>query len=517
VAPVRATRAKGATSGDARGATANGCICAGCKAGLAPFTLKHFVAWSSDLILDNDERWTLEPFQLEFIDDLFAGRPENWLILPEGQGKTTLIAGVVLHHLEHRIMGKVPVAASSRDQAEILYGQMKSFVRRTPRLHRLFNGKPVIRCFDGYREVEHFVTESTSKVYAADDKTADGVIFTLAIIEELHRHKDLRLYRTWTGKARKRKGAQVVTISTAGEPYSDFEDTRERIRQLPGAKRRGSFVRACSAQIVIHDWSVPPKADITDMRVVKQANPFSGITTESLQQDFDSPTMTLAHFSRFKGNLATRAISSAINDSEWSRALSKEKIPEGEPIWIGIDIGRVWDTTAIVPLWPRDAGFRLIGPAKILTPPRISGERLSSDEIHRAILELHERNPIHTAVIDPFDASDTIEWLTDTIGCEVIEWTNRDESQTDDYEQWMTGLRVGWLKHSGDRGLTRHVFNAVARMLPNGKTRFDRAKSSRQGGDNDARVIDALVAAAMVNAKVAEEFGEDGGDAWVAS
>lgn len=480
-----------------------------------PFTLAHFVAWASDLVLDNGALWKLEPFQLDFVEDLFAGRPENWLILPEGNGKTTLIAGLVLYHLEHKQFATVPVAASSRDQAEVLYGQAKGFVRRTPKLKRKFNGRPVIRCFDGYRVIEHFATESSSKVYPADDKTADGVIFTMAIVEELHRHKDLKLYRTWTGKARKRPGAQVVAISTAGEPYTDFEDTREKIRQLPGAVRRGSMIRAASPQIVIHDWSVPPKADVTDIKIVKLANPFSGVTPASLKSDFTSPTMTIAHWSRFKCNVATRAVRSAINDIEWERARVGAGIPEGEEIWVGFDLGRVWDTTAIVPLWPKSEDFRLIGPAKILTPPR-DGTRLTSDEIHRAILEIHEVNPIVAVVMDPFDASDTVEFFTDTIGAEVHEWKSGDENQAVDYEQFMTGLRVGWLKHTGDRDLTRHVMNAVARMLANGKTRFDRAKSSRQGGDNDARVIDALAAAAMVNRKAAEELFESDGDAWVA-
>ena len=67
----------------------------------------------------------------------------------------------------------------------------------------------------------------------------------------------------------------------------------------------------------------------------------------------------------------------------------------------------------------------------------------------------------------------------------------------------MEALRNGWLWHTGDPGLRRHVLNAVVRLLPDGKARFDREKQSRSADMQDSRVIDALSAAAMVNCELA--------------
>ena len=68
------------------------------------------------------------------------------------------------------------------------------------------------------------------EVYAADAGTADGVIpFPYAFLDELHRHKDLNLHRTWAGKLNKR-GSQLIVISTAGAPGHEFETTREKIK-----------------------------------------------------------------------------------------------------------------------------------------------------------------------------------------------------------------------------------------------------------------------------------------------
>ena len=101
-----------------------------------PFTLSHFRDWASDLILDTGESWHLEDFQEQFADDVFSGVPECWLIVPEGNGKTTLVAGLALYHTEFKPAAQVPVAASSREQAEILYRQAEGFVLRSPRLYQ---------------------------------------------------------------------------------------------------------------------------------------------------------------------------------------------------------------------------------------------------------------------------------------------------------------------------------------------------------------------------------------------
>jgi hypothetical protein len=69
----------------------------------------------------------------------------------------------------------------------------------------------------------------------------------------------------------------------------------------------------------------------------------------------------------------------------------------------------------------------------------------------------------------------------------------------------MEALREGWLWHTGDPGLTSHALNAVARLLPQGDTKFERPKESRTVRDELARrrVIDALIAAAMVHTTAA--------------
>jgi len=474
-----------------------------------PFTLPHFREWAADLILDTGESWHPEDFQEAFLEDVFAGYPECWLVVPEGNGKTTLVAGLALYHVEFRPHASVPVAASSREQAEIMYRQGEGFVLRSPRMYETVDsaiqkakGKrktevPRFECLQGFRRINHFAG-GRIQIFAADDRTGDGVIPTLGIIDELHRHRNLGLYRTWSGKLLKRQG-QIVTISTAGEPGSDFEQTREKVRQSPNSERTETFVRAISGRTVLHDWAVPEKADVEDFAVVKAANPFSGITVEALEAKYSSPTMTIHHWRRFVCNLPTRAENAAIQEVEWFAAQTTDEIPVGQPVDVGADIAWKWDTTALVPLWFRDSEYRLFGVPKILVPPR-DGTSLDPAKVERALVEIHERNPIQTLVMDMSRAEQLASWAEQEFGCTVVDRTQTNQFATEDYSKFMEALRSGWLKHPGDPEFTGQVLNAVARVLPYGDARFDRPSQTRQGGDQDRRVIDALTAAAMVHA-----------------
>lgn len=461
-----------------------------------PFTLAHFKVWTRRLVLDNGKPWILEQFQEDFAEDLFAGRPENWLILPEGNAKTTLVSGLALYHCQHRKAASVAIAASSRDQAETLYKQAEGFVIRSPELHDVFE------CLPGYRIIRCAKNGGEIKIWAADAKTGDGIIPTLAICEELHRHKDLTLYRTWHGKLGKRSG-QIVAISTAGEPYSEFEETRDRMRQAVAVRRTATFVRAVSAGHVLHEWAVPEGGDTDDLELVKKANPLKAMTKAKLAEKRSSPAYTAQHWNRMVCCRPTRAVSAAIQEIEWQSAASEERIAAGVPVSIGLDIGWKRDTTGIVPLWVRDPKFRLLGPATILTPPS-DGTTLHPDVIKHALLEIHKRNPIRSVVMDEWEAEDIGAWIASEIRCIVEKRSQNDAQAAVDYEQFMKALRTRELWHSNDPGLTRHAMNTASRMLSSGKTRFDRLSQARRGAQQQrVQPNDALIAAAMVNAAAA--------------
>jgi phage terminase large subunit-like protein len=469
-----------------------------------PFTVPHFRAWARGLVLNTGESWIVEDFQAAFAEDFFSGAfMEHWLVIPEGNAKTTLTMGLALYHCRFRRWAKVSVAAASRDQAKQDYDAGQGFIVRSdlegftahPGLRRLRYRAPDARPGD----------ESEIQIWAADARTGDGIDPTLTIIDELHRHRDLELYRTWRGKLRK-SGGKMIAISTAGEPGSEFEQMRESIRQGDAnATRTETHTRAVGPGIVLHEYAVPEDGDTDDLELVNRANPLAAITPETLREVRDGPAQTVSHWRRFNCNLPTRSELAAITEVEWFGAAVADEIPAGEPVWAGLDVAWKWDTTALVPLWIREPTFRLLGPAEVLVPPR-DGTSLEPGLVEDALLRLHARNPIHTLVMDDTRAEQLAVWADDTLGARVVPWPHSPKMAALDYERFMEALRESWLKHTGDPKLTRHVLNAIAKVRAEG-TRFDRPSQTREGGNQDARVIDALVAAAMVHNAAAAEIG----------
>jgi phage terminase large subunit-like protein len=456
------------------------------------FTVEHFRQYASWMVFDGDERRGLEDWQLEVAADIFAGYREVWQIVPEGNGKSTFLSMLALYGADFSSSPWIPVGAASAKQARIIYDQAAGFVQRTPELRDRFE------CFGGYKLIRSSANGGIGiEVFAADAKTGDGVIpYPYALLDELHRQDDLRLYSLWKGKLRKR-GAQILTISPAGEPETPFENARDDIRRRAAKRKRtGSHLRAEGNGLVLHEWMVPSDEACSDMAAVKAANPLSTITEETLAEDFASLTMDLGDWKRLKCNRPTRSVQTAITDKEWDDAESNDEIPAGAQVDIGIDVAWKWDTTAIIPLHRGDV--RLLGAPKILVPPR-DGSTLHPDEIKDALLELGSDFSIQTVVMDLSKAEDIASWIEDELGVTVVDQAQGNQTKVAEFNAFMDGLRNRTLKHTGDHALRAHVLNAIARRLPGGDYRFDRPSAVRQNQRaQDRRVIDALTAASMV-------------------
>lgn len=459
---------------------------------LEPLTIDHWRRYTRLMVLDSGEQWVTEPFQDEIIADALSGVDEFWVVIPEGNAKTTLMAGYGLYHGDYTPTAEVLLAAASRDQAGLLFNQAAGFVERSPGFRERF------RVFEGYRRIKCLRSSGRLQVMAADDRTGDGVIPTLGLIDEPHRARNLALVRTWRGKLQKR-GGQLGLLSTAGEPGTEFEDARARaLATAPSVVVEGFHTRAAGPDTVVHDWSVPSGADVNDLAVVKLANPLSTITVETLRKKRDSPTMTDAHWRRFVCNQAVRGEGTAINPQEWSALSTGEDIPDGASVWLGVDFGWKHDTTAIVPLMVGDPEFRLFGVPRILVPPR-DGSFLEPEAVKAAFRDLFDRYRVEAVVMDPDRAAEIAAWLRDDMGVEPVLHGQGTPDMTDAYERFMEAVRNGWVRHPGDPQFSEHVLNAVARLLPDGRARFDRPSQSRSGSAQRRRVIDALIAAAMVN------------------
>jgi len=473
---------------------------------LKPFTLPHFRGWAADLILDTGESWHPEHFQEWMLDDLFSGIAECWFEVPEGNTKTTTFAGVALYHSEFRPFAVVPVAAASREQAEILYRQAEGFVLRSEMLHRpahsaiaAAKGKrktdvPRFLCLEGYRRINHHAG-GRIQVFAADDRTGDGIIPTLGLIDEPHRLPNLSLYRTWTGKLQKRDG-QIAAISTSGEPGSDFEQTLQRIReQATEVTRKGSFTRYAAKRLVLHEWALAPGADPEDMKAVKAANPFSGITVKMLAEKYKSPTMTRHHWLRFVCNRPTRDLDSwlgANGEALWLALKDPWDFEDHAPTWVGVDVGLKRDSTAVVAVQKREDG-RLHATCKLWLPK--PDEPVDVTDVMGYLRDLSDRYAVQAISFDPRFFDVPAKMLEDE-GLPVIEIPQSLERMTPAIGNLYELIKKGGLTHDGDEPFAQQILNGVARVNERG---FTLAKGKSRGR------IDAAVALALAIDRVHNE------------
>ena len=108
---------------------------------------------------------------------------EAYWQLAKKNGKSTLAAAAGLYFLvgDGEQGAEVYAAATSKDQARIVFDQAKRYVQASPMLSRSVTV---------YRDVLYVEdTDSVFRVLAADAGTTEGLNPSANIIDELHRHR----------------------------------------------------------------------------------------------------------------------------------------------------------------------------------------------------------------------------------------------------------------------------------------------------------------------------------------
>lgn len=459
-----------------------------------PAELESFTRFCGLLRLEDGQPLQLEPFQRRMLVDYFSGATETLVLVPKKNGKSTLLAALALHHLVTTPDAECVVAAASREQATILFGQAAGFVRRCEALQQRM--RPTMRELRSLRDAGRI------RVLASDVDTADGVIPTLALVDELHRHRSADLYGVFRDGLGPRQG-RMITISTAGDDESSpLGVMRSRAYKLATVRRDSAYRYCASADggYVLHEWSLDDGEDRDDMSVVKLANPASWQTEEELRKRYDSPSMTSWQWARFACGVWVRGEGAAIQPQEWDALTDIDaRIPEGAPVRIGVDLGWKIDTTAIVPLWWESDERRIVGDPIVLEPPG-DGTLLDDRRIIDALLRLAATYRVLGVVYDPnAGAQQMVQHLEREHRLVFIEHSQDNAPIALADARLMEAIRRRTLVHTGHRVLRQHALNAVEKPLGGEKFRFDRP---RRG----PRIpMDALRALSMVHSVAVAE------------
>jgi hypothetical protein len=149
----------------------------------------------------------------------------------------------------------------------------------------------------------------------------------------------------------KRPGAQLVTISTAGQGTdSPLGQLRARALALPDVRRRGAVTDARGPGLRFLEWTLPDDADVSKPSVVKRVNPASWITPEAL-----ATPVTACPTSPSGGTCATCGRSAPghwLPPGAWQQCVTSPVIEAGETISVGVDVGGQRSATAVA--WVTD-------------------------------------------------------------------------------------------------------------------------------------------------------------------
>jgi len=132
--------------------------------------------------------------------------------VPRGNGKSALSStiGLYMLALDGEAGAEVYSAATTRDQARIVFRDAQAMARKMPKFCKRFGVEIPAQAIVQMR------SSSSFKALSADGHTLDGLNIHLAVIDELHAHKTRDVYDVLETGLGKRPQSMLWVITTAG-------------------------------------------------------------------------------------------------------------------------------------------------------------------------------------------------------------------------------------------------------------------------------------------------------------
>ena len=188
--------------------------------------------------------------------------------VPRKNGKSTLSAGIALYLLvaDGEQGAEIYSAATTRDQARIVFDEAKRMVGSSPALKRR------VQVLINNLNVE--ASASRFMPLSSDASSMDGLNVHGAIIDELHAHKTRHVVDVLETATGARRQPLLFEITTAGYDRHSicFEHHDYAIKLLEGTLQDDSWFAFIAAADEGDDW--------TDPKVWRKANPSFGLSVK---------------------------------------------------------------------------------------------------------------------------------------------------------------------------------------------------------------------------------------------
>lgn len=273
-------------------------------------------------------------------------------------GKTAIASGMAAEglYVDGEFGAEVYSAASSRDQATLVYRELASMVRQVPELRK------ISKLYDSVKRIYVPSTESFFQALSSDADTSDGVNPSMCIVDELHRHKNGELYTMLRQKMGTREQPLMVVITTAGFDrnsicYSEWEYARKvqlglvedptylsLIYELPQDKATFEQIAADEKLWYLANPALGNYLDIEDLRMAVR---------EAREKPSDQSGIL-----RLRFNVWTQAETRWFTRQAWDDCggVVNEAKLAGRECYAGLDLASTSDFAALVLVFPMDNG-----------------------------------------------------------------------------------------------------------------------------------------------------------------
>lgn len=286
----------------------------------------------------------LDKFQRDFIKEIYDnphGTRRAYLSIARKNGKTTLIAGMMLAHLvgpEAKMNSQIVSGARSREQASQVYNYASKMVQLSPELSEIVRVVPSSKKLIGLpMNVEY-------KALSAEGKTAHGLSPIVGILDEVGQVKGPQddFIDAITTAQGAHEHPLLIAISTQAASDADLFSI-----WLDDAER------SQDKKIISHVYTAPQDADILDKNAWKAANPGLGKfrSLDDLTEQAKQASRMHSAENTFRNlclNQRVSTVSPFISKTVWQQCGGKT-IPFGEtPVYAGLDLSARTDLTALV-------------------------------------------------------------------------------------------------------------------------------------------------------------------------
>ncbi len=495
--------------------------------------LKHVKGkWDTDYIV-------LELWQKFVLGSLFGWKVKAtgrrrfrmaYIQIARKNAKTTLGAAIALYALvaDGEPGAEIYSAATKRDQAKILFEVAKSQARKFPALNKRLG---IFKL-----NIHDLQTASKFEPLGADANTLDGLNTHCAIVDELHAHKDSKVWDVLDTSTGARLQPLIIAITTAGFERSVCIDKYNYCEQVLDAVLEDDSTFAFIAEIDEGD-------DWTDPKVWKKANPNLGISV--FQEQLESLCKRAKAIPAEQNNFLCKHLNKWVNQStrwismdDWNACAGEVSEDElkGRICFGGLDLSATTDLTAFVLLFPpEEAGeiwkalYRFWVPGGRIEQRtkgylvdkvpfeaweregiirRTEGNVVDYDFIRRDILADAEKFDIQEIAYDPYRAMETAIKLQEE-GMKMVQFRQGPISFTAPMERFYGLLLDRKFCHGNNPAMTWMANNVVVRHDANLNMAPDK-KSAKDRIDGPVALFMALGRAIVVEAEGQSVYESEG-------